>query len=90
MPLGEDDDSLDGGPIGFHEGDTDDCPIGSQIDGNESESEQENSRPPKMARVGDKVTFQQIQERANKLGRTVQYDQVTMKTVLCNLDQMID
>jgi hypothetical protein len=68
----------------------DHCPIGSQIDDNESDSEQENSQPPKLAPVGDKVTSQHIQEQANELARAVQNDQVTMKTVLCNLNQMLD
>jgi hypothetical protein len=43
MPLVDDDDSLDGGWIGFQEDDSDQCPIGSQFDDNESDSEQENS-----------------------------------------------
>jgi hypothetical protein len=55
MSLGDDDDSLNGGPIGFQEEDSDHCPIGSQINHNELDSEQENSRPPKLAPVGDKV-----------------------------------
>jgi hypothetical protein len=90
IPRGEDDDSLDGGSIGFQEDDSDHDPIGSQIDCDESDSDKENSRPPKMAPVGDKVTFQRLQEWANDLGRAVQNDQVTMKIVLCNLNQMID
>ncbi len=90
LPLGDDDDSLDGGAIDFQEEDGDRNPPGSPIDDNDSDSDKENPRPPKMAPVGDKVTFQQLQERANELGRAVQNDQVTMITVLCNLNQMID
>ena len=56
----------------------------------ESESDEENTRPIQTAPVGEKVTFHHIKERALELASAVQNDKPLLKTLLCNLNAMID
>jgi hypothetical protein len=53
------------------------------------DEDKENSTQP-MPPVSDKVTYQHIQECSSKLARTCQNDQPKMRTILCNLNRMIE
>jgi hypothetical protein len=51
--------------------------------------DKENSTPT-IPPVSEKVTYQHIQERSSELARTCQNDQPKMRTIICNLNRMIE
>ena len=60
-------------------------------DASESEGEEADCTLTQLAPSSDKLAFHHIQERATKLGRSVQNDQgVAMTTLFCTLNDMID
>jgi hypothetical protein len=64
---------------------------GDLTDGDERENGDDKEKTtPSMPPVSDKVTYQHIQERSSELARTCQNDQPKMRTILCNINQMIE
>jgi hypothetical protein len=88
-----DDDSTDEFPTGTGEemDPTSQLVPGDQMDPVEmwDDEDKENSTQL-MPPVSNIVTYQHIQERSSELARTCQNDQPKMRTILCNLNQMIE
>jgi hypothetical protein len=80
-----DDDSTDQLDHGYPTGPGDQKDPGNMMDG----GDKENSTPP-MPPVSEKFTYQHIQECSSELTRTCQNDQPKMRTILCNINQMIE
>ncbi len=86
-----DDDLTDQLDHGYPSGTVDQMDPGDLTDGDERENgDDKENTTPSMPPVSDKVTYQHIQERSSELARTCQNDQPKMRTILCNLNQMIE
>jgi hypothetical protein len=85
---GGDDDATSGMP------ETNNGIIETSVQDNQNRNEDETGNPdnstPLMPCTSQIVTYQHIQERSSELARTCQNDQPKMRTILSNLNQMIE